>query len=231
MKRILAFALACLSAVMAHATTTVSGNLKTLNGTAQSSRSFVRFRLAGCGGNQPRIISTAVLAPSGQGADWHIDFTPDASGAISGTLYSTRDATGNNGGEIDCGGSTTSVWYFMSIWVNGKAGPEVSVQALNGVTLNINSVVPITQNPVVTAPSGDTTYARLDGSNAGFTGNVTHNGHDDTGIGTVGAVTGTISGNATVGGTLGVTGASTLGSVSAGAVTATSVNSIQLVGA
>src|SRR6185437_7678227 len=210
MKRILAFALACLSAAMAHATTTVTGNLKTLNGTAQSSRSFVRFRLAGCGGNQPRIISTAVLAPSGQGADWHIDFTPDASGAISGTLYSTRDATGLLGGEIDCGGSTTSVWYFMSIWVNGKAGPEVSVQALNGVTLNINSVVPITQNPVVTAPSGDTTYARLDGSNAGFTGNITHNGHDDTGIGTVGAVTGAFS-----------------GALSAGAVTATSINNVQ----
>src|SRR6185312_3095091 len=161
MKRILAFALACLSAVMAHATTTVSGNLKTLNGTAQSSRSFVRFRLAGCGGNQPRIISTAVLAPSGQGADWHIDFTPDASGAISGTLYSTRDATGLLGGEVDCGGSTTSVWYFMSIWVNGKAGPSISTGAER------RNAEYQQRGPDYSEPSGDSAFWRHDVRQAG----------------------------------------------------------------
>lgn len=205
MKRILAFALACLWALPVLATTTVSGNLKDLTGTAATSRTFVRFRLAGCSNGQPRVLSTAVIAPSGGGANWYFDFTPDSSGNISGTLYSTRDSTGLLGGDIDCNGSATAVFYFMSIWTNGQRGPEIPVHAKNGVTLNINSVTPITSNPVVTAPTGDTTYCRLDGGNCGFTGNITTQG--------INAGTNSISGGAGSLSSLTVSGGATVGSL------------------
>jgi hypothetical protein len=153
----------------AHATTTISGNLKDLGTNASSG--FVRFTLKGCGGNQATVPGVAVLAPT-QGAVWFKDFVADASGHISGTIYSTRDSTGLLGGDIECGTSFTSVYYGMSVWVGGKSGPEIGVHAKNGATLDPGSVTPITTNPVTTAPTGDSTYARLDGGNMPFIGNV-----------------------------------------------------------
>lgn len=160
--------------------TTITGSLKTLATTAQA-KAFVRFTLRGTGGTQPRFISTAVIAPSGAGAEWHWDFSADASGNISGTLYSTRDATGTGDGEIDCGGVKTAVWYGMTVWVNGKPGPEVPLHAKNGIALDITAVTPISVPPVATAPTGDTTYARLDGGNQPFTGPLTTVGITDSG--------------------------------------------------
>ena len=146
------------------ATTTVTGHIKDLSTNPVTSGTFVRFWLRGCAGNQPTVNGTAVIAPTSGGV-YYFDFTPDGTGTISGTLYSTRDSTGNNGGDISCGGSTTSVWYGMQIWVNGKAGPEIPMHAKNGVTLDITNVTPISVTPVVTAPTGDNTYLRLDNTN------------------------------------------------------------------
>jgi hypothetical protein len=76
----------------------------------------------------------------------------------------------------------------MQVFVGGKGGPEVPIHAKNGVPLNISSVVAITVNPVVTAPTGDSTYLRLDNGNGlavgeagttannAFTGNNSHSG-------------------------------------------------------
>lgn len=166
----------------AFATTTVTGNIQTL-GATPGPRSFVRFTLRGCGGNAPAVSGVALIAPS-SGANYFIDFPSDASGNISGTLYATRDSAGTGGGEISCGGSTTSVWYGMTAFGDGKAGPEVAIHAKNGTTLDISSVTPITTNPVVTAPTGDTTYARLDSGNQPFLGNVTPNGNGTLSLGT-----------------------------------------------
>lgn len=156
----------------AFATTTVSGNIKDLSGTAVSKSTFVRFWLRGCAGNQPRINGTALIAPS-QGNVFYFDVVPNGSGVVSGTLYSTRDAAGTGNGEIECGGVFTGVWYGMQVYVKGKGGPEIPVHAKNGVTLDITQVTPINTSPVATAPSGDSTYARLDGGNQPFTANIT----------------------------------------------------------
>ena len=169
-------------AASAFATTTVTGTMQNLGTGNVTPNAFMRFWLRGCGGNQPRVTGTALIAPS-QGGVYFFDFAANASGQISGTLYSTRDSTGLLAGDIDCGGSKTAVWYGMVAYYNGKAGPEIPVHAKSGVTLDITQVSPITTNPVVTSPTGDSTYARLDGGNQPFTGNVTPNGNGTLNLG------------------------------------------------
>jgi len=126
-------------------TTTVTGNLKNLGTGTITAGGFVRFWLRGCGGNQPRVNGTAIIGPSQNGV-FYFDINGD--------------------------GSKTSEWYGMQVYLNGKAGPEVPVQAKNGATLDITNVTPITATPAATAPSGDSTYARLDGGNQPFTGGI-----------------------------------------------------------
>lgn len=147
------------------ATTTVSGTLQNLGTGTVGTGAFIRFWLRGCGGNQPRVNGTALIAPS-QGSVFFFDLIANSSGVISGTLYSTRDSTGLLAGDIECGGSKLSVWLGMQVFVAGKGGPEIPVHTKNGVTLDITSVTPISTTPVVTAPSGDSTYLRIDGANS-----------------------------------------------------------------
>ena len=156
--------LALLFAAPVFATTTVTGKMQNLGTGNVGQATFVRFWLRGCGGNQPRVNGTAIIAPT-QGGVFYFDLTANSSGVISGTLYSTRASDGVSGGEIECGGSKTSVWYGMQAFVNGKGGPETPIHALNGITLDITSVTPISETPPVTSPTGDTTYLRLNGTN------------------------------------------------------------------
>jgi hypothetical protein len=157
--------------LFSEATTTVTGKIQNLGTGNVTSGAFARFWLRGCGGNQPRINGTSVIGPS-QGGVFFFDITSDASGNVSGTIYSTRDNTGLLGGDIECGGSHTSVWYGLQLFSAGKGGPEVAIHAKSGASLDITSVTPITVNPVITAPSGDSTYARLDTGNQPFVGNI-----------------------------------------------------------
>jgi hypothetical protein len=172
MKKIL---LALLLSVPCFATTAVTGHIATLGGTVSGGGNFVRFYLRGCGGNQPRVGGTAIIAPT-QGGVYFFDLAANSSGDISGTLYSTRDAAGTGDGEIECGGSHTATWYGMQMFHAGKGGPETPIAAKNTDSFDVSNVTPITTNPVVTAPTGDTTYARIDGGNQPFTGDVTPSG-------------------------------------------------------
>jgi hypothetical protein len=63
----------------------------------------------------------------------------------------------------------------MQVFVSGKGGPEIPVHALNTGTLNISTVAPITTIPIVTAPTGDSTYLRKDGGNSPATGSIAFN--------------------------------------------------------
>jgi hypothetical protein len=155
------------------ATTTVAGNIKTLGATS-AGNSFVRFWLRGCNGNQPRVNAVAIV-PSNTNGQFYFDFAASSVGAVSGTLYSTRDATGLLGGEIDCGGSHTAAWYGMQVFRNSVGGPETPVHAKNTGILDVTSVTPVTTNPVTTSPTGDTTYLRTDAGNSPVTGPVQFN--------------------------------------------------------
>lgn len=130
--------------VAAHATTPVTGNLKDLTGTVVNSKARVRLWLRGCNGNQPRVTGQALIAPT-LGATYFKDFSPDVNGLISGTVYS-------NDVNVECGGSVNVTWYGVQTFVNGVGGPEMAVKAVDGVTLNITSVTPISVTPV--SPSG-----------------------------------------------------------------------------
>ena len=163
MKRFLALSLLLLPA-SAWATTTVSGTLHNLGTIPVGQNAFVRFWLRGCSGNQPRVNGTPVIAPSSGGV-FFFDLIANVSGYVTETIYSTRDSRGLLGGDIECGGSKTAVWYGMQIFVAGKGGPEIAVHARNGATLDLSNIAPLTTNPVVTAPTGDSTYCRLDGRN------------------------------------------------------------------
>jgi hypothetical protein len=152
------------------ATTTITGNIKTL-GTTSGNNSFIRFWLRGCNGNQPRVNGVAIV-PSNTNGQFYFDFPTNSVGAVSGSLYSTRDAAGTGAGEIDCGGSHTAAWYGMQVFRNSVGGPETPVHAKNTGTLDVSNVTPTSTNPVVVAPTGDSTYARLDAGNQPFTGTV-----------------------------------------------------------
>lgn len=129
----------------ARAITNVTGNVQNLGTGAAGS--FVRFYLRGCAGNQPRVDGVSVIAPT-LGNVYYFDFVAAPNGFISGQLYSTRDISGNFGGDIECGGSNTAVWYGMQLYQNGRGGPETPIHALNATTLNISTVTPITSNPM-----------------------------------------------------------------------------------
>jgi hypothetical protein len=161
--------------------TIITGTIKNLGGVAITSGCMVSFELKGLNGNVPRVNGTAIIAPGiGSGSSgsqrsgraYIFEYTPDANGSVAGgaQLYSTRDAAGTGNGDIEAGGSFTSVWYEMVVSLNGKRLYTQHVHAKNGATLDISTVTPISTNPVTTAPTGDTTYARLDGGNTPFTG-------------------------------------------------------------
>lgn len=209
----------------AYGTTTVTGTISTLGTGTIGQGAFVRFWLRGCGGNQPRVGGVGVIGPT-QGGVFYFDFAANGSGAISGTLYSTRDNAGTGNGDIECGGSKTAVWYGMQIFVAGKGGPEVAVHAKSGSTLDISNVSAITTNPVVTAPTGDNTYLRLDAGNSPITGPIVFGSTiSATSGGTLGGTFGgspTLSGNLTFSGNVSFTGTKTL--TNAGVFTNTQMN-------
>jgi hypothetical protein len=170
MKRLLL--LVFLLSGLASATTPVTGNVKDFGGGAVGSaaNTFARFYLRGCGRNQPRVpsSSSAIAPKAGPSGSFFFDIAANASGVVSSTVYSTRDAAGTGNGEIECGGSYTSVWYGVVFYSNGIPGPETPLHAKNGVTLDLSSATPTSTSPVVVAPTGDSTYARLDAGNTPF---------------------------------------------------------------
>lgn len=151
---------------------TVSGNLFEIT-SSPSTAAFVRFWMRGTGGNQPFVSGTALLAPDG-GNTWFSDFIPNGSGAISGNLYSTS--------QVTVGGSTGAIYYGMQVYQNGYAGPESPVSASGNISISTPNI--LTTLPVVAAPTGDSTYLRLDGTNAPVTGGVTFNKYISAGLAT-----------------------------------------------
>jgi hypothetical protein len=163
----------CLS-ISVFATTTVQGTIRSLGTSAVSNGTFVRFTLQGCSSGTPTVAGTAIFAPTGSGPQYHVDFAPNASGVISGTLYSTRDSTGLLAGEITCNGSQTNTWYSVVVFQNGRGGNAVPVHARNGIALDVTNLSAISPPPPTTdAATGDARYCQLSGANCGFSGPIT----------------------------------------------------------
>jgi hypothetical protein len=160
MRRFCVMALVFLASAFSFATVTVSGTLVDPATGLVSSRAKVRFVIH-CNGAQPVVTGTGVIIPG------FTELTPNASGVISGTVYSSAT-------EISCGqgNAAGTGWYGVIPYYDGKPGPEVSY-TISGASWNYNSATPNTIAPTVTAPTGDSTYLRIDArGNNPFTGSI-----------------------------------------------------------
>jgi hypothetical protein len=135
---------------------TVTGNLKTLGTAVPGGNPTVRFWLYNTGGNIPRVIGTGVIVPN------YVDFVADASGAISGSIYKNS--------EIDVGGATNTYYHVEFINLTGVV--PAADYSITAATFDISTATPITTTATVTPPTGDNTYARLDGGNQPFTAGI-----------------------------------------------------------
>lgn len=152
--------------------TTITGTIVDAGTNPVTSGTFVRFELEGTQGIQPMITGAGALAPGvGTGRGWFSDYFPNAStGIVSGSVYSSRDATGLLAGEITVNGNGLACWWRVSIYRNGKKTASVHVDAKNNTTLDIGNLTARTPTLVqAIPPSTDLTYARLDGGNTPFT--------------------------------------------------------------
>lgn len=156
MKKFLPWAFVCLS-VMAHATVTITASLKDMTGTAVTTGMTARLTLKGCSTNLPRVIGTGIVPAVDQ------DFTPDSvTGVVTMTVYKNADIT--------CGTTTGGTSYDFSILRFGTVVKRANY--IFSVSADISSMSPTTSQPVVPAPTGDSTYLRLDGGNLPFLGRI-----------------------------------------------------------
>ena len=145
------------------ASVTVTGNVKTLAGANPAGGVIVRATLKNYGQNQPRTADGELVGTAANpGHEIAFDLTPSA-GAFTGSLYANSQIT------------PAGTFYRFSVIVNGNEQPYGDY-ILSGASFDLNSASPITTNPVVAAPTGDTAYLRLDGGN-NPTGNIVPSGN------------------------------------------------------
>jgi hypothetical protein len=83
------------------------------------------------------VNGVALIVPPG-GPGYYKDFTPDAGGAIAGSIYKNS--------EIECNGSTGNTWYCVQVYRDGKPGPETPYSVV-AATFNLNTATPTVQAP------------------------------------------------------------------------------------
>jgi len=156
MKRLITALVLVLAAGQAFANTTVTGKTVDSQGSALSYAAngvVVRFELRYTDmttfqKNPPRANSGVPVQNT------KLDVKPASDGSFSASLLSNSDIT------------PTGSWYHVYFLQNGRAYSEGDLPSLTGMAVNLNSTVYQNPPPVVPAPTGDTTYVRLDGTNA-----------------------------------------------------------------
>lgn len=160
-KILLAFLLLCASSFASPpggTTTQVTARLADPGNVVVTSRTFLRVELKNTGGQQCKVGGTQVITP------YIKDFSPDSNGNVSATLQKNS--------AITCGTSTGNTRYGFTIWRDGKPQPTCDLQISAATDLSTASCLNAAPTPVTTLPT-DSIYARVDGTNAGFTGPIT----------------------------------------------------------
>ena len=153
MKKFLLIALLLAFCRDAHAqTATVAGTLRDASGTVVTSNAFVRFELQNF---QPSSIPR--VSGSGTVVATLRDFPPNGSGLLSGAIYRNDNIT------------PAGTWWRVCTYFGGTRRNCYRFN-IAGASFDLDSATPIDTDPVVTAPTGDSTYLRLDGGNQ-YTGN------------------------------------------------------------
>lgn len=162
-KGLLALVLAILAAPAAWGTT-ISGNLSDVAGAAvTSTTASAKFTLMNYGSNIPRITgTTTIVRPKAT-------ISPDDSGAISGTIVGNDTIT------------PTGTFYRVCVWHDGRQFRCADYE-ITGASWDLNSATPLTTSPVVSPPTGDSIYLRLDGGNQA-TGNIVPNSNGTQALG------------------------------------------------
>jgi hypothetical protein len=146
-------------------TVTVSATLLNGDGTPAVTNSRLCFSLVDAGGLNPppgpRVASSGIVVPLGPNC-----YKPNNSGVVS-TPIIANDQIAVQG---TTGGATL---WFIDAQIGGQTSwSGLYVFKIADVTENLNTKVPVSVGPVVAAPTGDSTYARLDGGNQPFTAGI-----------------------------------------------------------
>jgi hypothetical protein len=170
------------AAAIAHAATTVAvtGHVGDIAGNP-TQLVQVKFDLAYCGGNIPRVVGQFSPVRS------TVTLTPDTTGLITGTLWPND--------VIECGTVTGGTRYNVTFLYNNiPSGQPVCFDILSTVNpFNLDTAQPCATLPVPVPPTGPqdaavnnlTVSGLLSGGNANFTGTVSANQFDGTFYGSV----------------------------------------------
>lgn len=158
-KRAYGFLAILLLSTFAFGTATVTGKVNNPGLGVVSGSNYWTFELQGCGNNPARATQ------------------PGEQSTL--TLYKrvAIDASGNSNDvivrndQISCGGQTTSTLYLVTLYLGNSPVPGTAQKyRITSPGFDLNTATAITVNPVVVAPTGDSTYARLDTGNIPGTG-------------------------------------------------------------
>jgi hypothetical protein len=137
-KKLLLFMLLAVSGLYGQTTATVTGHLKSGSSSSigTTNNAYVRFQLVNCGANVPRVIGTGVIVAQ------TVDFRPNSSGVISGTVYANS--------AINCGGVTNTQWRISHYFNGSQVGPSRDFIVGSG-TFNLDSATPTVLIPTLPA--------------------------------------------------------------------------------
>jgi len=168
--------LACFALPLrAQTTATVSGDLIDQSGTATSSHISVDVELATTGSQRCYVAGTGTLVN---------EKNTYTAAEITAGISLVKNSS------ITCGSTTGgSRWKFTFKNTSSSSASAARVCTLNitGATNLDNAACLNASATPVTAQPTDSVFAKLDGTNAGFTGDLTLNGHNITGIGSISA--------------------------------------------
>lgn len=182
--RVIALLSICISAAFSQSTVTVSGHLITGSGGVSSTNVSVLWELINDSGQICRVAASGVIVPT--------SFTVTQAQLAAGISLIPNNV-------ISCGSTLGANRWRFTVKAGGIGTRQCSLN-ITGTT-NLDSVSCLNALPTTPIPAtGDSLYARIDGTNAGFTGPLTGTSFN-------------FSGNGTVGGTLGVTGNATVNSI------------------
>lgn len=165
-----AVAVLCFAALSFGQTATITGHLITPQNGASSSGVSILFELTNDNGQQCRLAGTGIIVPYQQ------TFT-------QAQLAAGVPLIPNN--TLTCGTTTGASRWRYTVKSGGTGTRQCSLNITGNVNLDNAVCLNATSTPV-TAATPDSIYARVDGSNVNWGGNTTHNGHDETNIGTIG---------------------------------------------
>lgn len=136
-------------------TVSVTADLKSMFAGNQTTKAQVCFSLVDGAGqqlNDPRVVGSGVILPTSNQC-----IPPNGSGHVATTLYAND--------QVSPTGSHYSVQYLF----NGRQvhGDTFTFLLADG-TENLNSKLPDSIPAVIPAPTGDTTYLRLDAANGPY---------------------------------------------------------------